>query len=480
MDPNAKYKSPKAPICQNARLDSAHTLSAASMHSMQPISRAPGMGAGISSLPSTASERPQGVEAHKYSRGLCLAFPTTASLKSRIHKLRNSRSASAVEEKASNSFRGQFKYPWRRSTEDESERRKRYRDTSALPSNNQTRVPLNPPGWDCPEWNALNWPPVDDQPKYVAPWIADLPDSQSGLRRTAHGASRGLTHAAEITASSQAFPVERPHDQRAGRQSLSSRPAAQRPPSSSTEADSNHASSGSDTSARSVRKNLVVTASEANTSTHEASPIKSQERVNHRDTTAPPVSPLVLPIQSNIRSSQVLVQESPTLGHDNDTHRSPQPPSLLSRKTLKTFYNTSPTLDGHLSPHYLSQPDSPSVRDFEEVWDSDDQSQSASQYAQCEKPPTFSKTSTADALDLLPMPQLPSPDFQAHKLLESEHASTLTLRKPPSGERTSVPDSTPTDSHQLVHSWNDGSDQRHLTTLDELIDDLGYLGQVII
>ncbi|KAL8799410.1 MAG: hypothetical protein Q9200_007546, partial [Gallowayella weberi] len=480
MDPNAKYKTPQIPVCQNANPNSAHTFSGASMRSMQPISKVPAVDARICSLPSTASGRPQGVEAHRSNQGRCLAFPSSASLMARIHKLRNSRSASAVEEKAPSSRRGPFKYPWRRSTEDEAEREKRYHDPPARPSNVPTKAPFNSPDWNSTEWDALDWPPVDAQPKYVAPWIADLPDSQSGLNHTARDTSRDLTHTADITTSPQTFPEEGLHDHRAGYQSLSSRAAAQRPPSSSTEAASNPTSSGSGTAVRSVRHHLVGTAPKVNTSAHEAGSIKSQETVNHSDVTARAVSPLVLPIQSNIQPSQVLVQETPTIGHDNDIHRSSQPLSLLSRETLKTFYNTNPTVDGQLSPHYLSQPESPSVRDFEEAWDSDGQSQSASHNVQCEKAPLFGKSSTADGLDLLPMPQLPSPDFQDYKLPEREHASTLTLGKPPNAERTSVPDSTPSDNHQLVHSWNDGSNQRHLTALDELIDDLGYLGQVII
>ncbi|KAL8696808.1 MAG: hypothetical protein Q9224_002605 [Gallowayella concinna] len=483
LDPNAKYKSPKAPVYHNANPDSAHALSAALVCSMQPNSKTPGVGASISARPSTATGRPKDFEAPKTSQGLCLAFPTSASLKATIQKLRGSRSAPAVGEHASSSRRGPLKYLWRRSTEDEAERKQRYHDTSSRPLNTQTRVPYNSPDWDSPEWNSLHGPPVDAQPKYVAPWIADLPESQTSPGRTAHGdANRCSTRAAIFTTSLREDPAGGLHEHKAGSQSPLSRPAAQRPLLSSTEAASSHASSEYKVAARSVGDNRVGTASIANGSSHEANPPKSQERVNHCDPTARAPSPLILPIQSNLRPSEVLARPTTRVGHDIAIYRSTRPSSLLhnTRETLKTFYHTSPTLDGQLSPHYLSQPESPSVRDFEEAWDSDGQSRSASHCVPCENSPLFGEISTGDNCDLLPMPQLPSPEFQGYTLPETEHASTLTLRKSSSAVLTSKSDSAPSDTHQLVHSWNDGSDQLHLTALDGLIDDLGYLGQVII
>ena len=75
--------------------------------------------------------------------------------------------------------------------------------------------------------------------------------------------------------------------------------------------------------------------------------------------------------------------------------------------------------------------------------------------------------------------------FQGYSLPQHDHASVLTIRKPPSLTfPNSKPDSispfTQQQSKQdLVHSWNDGS-EHHMTALGELVDDLGYLGRVII
>ena len=75
--------------------------------------------------------------------------------------------------------------------------------------------------------------------------------------------------------------------------------------------------------------------------------------------------------------------------------------------------------------------------------------------------------------------------FQGYSLSQHDHASVLTIRKLPSlTSPNSKPDSASPFTQQqskqdLVHSWNDGS-EHHMTALGELVDDLGYLGRVII
>ncbi|KAI4243148.1 MAG: hypothetical protein L6R42_010837 [Xanthoria sp. 1 TBL-2021] len=193
-------------------------------------------------------------------------------------------------------------------------------------------------------------------------------------------------------------------------------------------------------------------------------------------------SSFALPIQMNTPQIGLSEGEKSRTSSVTGVARS-APPSLLhdNRETLESFYLTSPTLEGQLSPHYLSQPESPSVRDFEEAWESEDQSRLASQSTPRESPPLLGKTTFGEDFQLLPMLQLPSPGFQGYSLPEAEHASTLTLRKLPSNTFTASQQRSPSShSHRLVQSWNDGSNQQHLTALDELVDDLGHLGQIII
>ena len=73
--------------------------------------------------------------------------------------------------------------------------------------------------------------------------------------------------------------------------------------------------------------------------------------------------------------------------------------------------------------------------------------------------------------------------FQGYSPHDHAHASAITVRKLPriSSKKTDcAPPFTQQSSKQdLVHSWNDGS-EHHVTALEELVDDLGYLGEVII
>lgn len=73
--------------------------------------------------------------------------------------------------------------------------------------------------------------------------------------------------------------------------------------------------------------------------------------------------------------------------------------------------------------------------------------------------------------------------FQGYSLPDHDHASALTIRKLPSitFKKTDCASPVAQQSSQqdLVHSWNDGSEHR-MTALEELVDDLGYLGEVII
>ena len=73
--------------------------------------------------------------------------------------------------------------------------------------------------------------------------------------------------------------------------------------------------------------------------------------------------------------------------------------------------------------------------------------------------------------------------FQGYSLSDHDRSSVLTARKLPSPTPKKIDGASPLTQQKtkqdLVHSWNDGS-EHHMTALGELVDDLGYLGTLII
>lgn len=135
-----------------------------------------------------------------------------------------------------------------------------------------------------------------------------------------------------------------------------------------------------------------------------------------------------------------------------------------------------------MSPYHLAQPDTPSGSEFGcDLLETCEVSNS-------EPPVTLSNVrgskdvrigSTANLHDT-EYPELEG--FQGYNLAEPEQASARTLRKFPSTTLESCGGGSPfgkTGSKDLVHSWNDGSEHR-ITALEELVDDLGYLGELIV
>ncbi len=143
---------------------------------------------------------------------------------------------------------------------------------------------------------------------------------------------------------------------------------------------------------------------------------------------------------------------------------------------------------GTMSPYHLSQPLSPLRSDFEE-----DLLRSRDGYSS----EMFSKNTTSNFDKLHVQPQSEqspitshgtlyrsSGGFEGYSLPEDEQSSVLTLRNlTDSTFKSSNGDSllSPHGSKHLVHSWNDGSKHRiNMTALDELVEDLGYLGEIIV
>lgn len=151
-----------------------------------------------------------------------------------------------------------------------------------------------------------------------------------------------------------------------------------------------------------------------------------------------------------------------------------------------------------MSPYHLSQPETPIMSEFgDELLPSLRDSESFTQMGQC--------TRTISDLDLplarpsesgADQPNVPRPQggdtqtshatlggFQGYSLPNHDDAYAPAVRERPSltfrqadSASTFSPQKTKQD---LVHSWNDGS-QHHMTALGELVDDLGYLGKLII
>lgn len=136
---------------------------------------------------------------------------------------------------------------------------------------------------------------------------------------------------------------------------------------------------------------------------------------------------------------------------------------------------------GQLSPYQLSQPDSPSVRDFEAETDITGQSTSDTRDHSFDSLSKPTKTEEQSTWELHGTPRAFTGGFQGYSLPEDEHASATTLRKHPSSIFSPASHETTSNDqnrNELIQSWNDGS-HHPMSALQELVEDLGYLGQVI-
>lgn len=392
----------------------------------------------------------------------------------KIFKLRGSKSAPEIGGK-SGLRRGPFKSFWRRSTEDE-ESRQCYRQPPNIPKESQSEIALKTPRCDSSERpSALN------QAVYVAPWVAGSTTDHVPAGCRSHSIAGQSTIGSTIESASQVWHEDVLDDTSMQRSSTISKTFSTAPfPTSMINGPGVQAIFGA--------PNTAYTAADAadmaiprRGDLHEANMSRPKNPTGSSTGSNRESSPFALPIQTN--TPRIGLLEGEKSRASSVTRVAPftgRPPSLLhdNRETLESFYLASPTLNGQMSPHYLSQPGSPSVRDFEEASEPESPSRLASQSAPFESPPLLGKPTFGGGFDSLPMPQLSSSSgFQGYSLPHEEHASDLTLRKVPSSQQQPSPSSH---SHRLVQSWNDGSSQQHLAALDELVNDLGHLGQIIV
>ena len=143
----------------------------------------------------------------------------------------------------------------------------------------------------------------------------------------------------------------------------------------------------------------------------------------------------------------------------------------LAASTLQT--------DG-MSPYHLSQPDTPSISEFGgEFLGTHVAPTSDTHVASGVREP---KELRFDSSTSLHNTKFLHPGIQGYSLAKAEQASELTHQKlstTTSEPQGGGPPFGSPGSKDLVHSWNDGSEHR-ITALEELIDDLGYLGELII
>ncbi|KAI4129592.1 MAG: hypothetical protein LQ338_002166 [Usnochroma carphineum] len=466
LDPKAKYISPKPSMHRDITQMSDHSPQGASTRPVPadvdhpvhyPLQR---------SAASTAPFQPFGRGRPVTSQGPCIVLPKVSSWMAIFRRMRGTRSAPGGNVPQTSKRPRSSRSVWETGPESS----QADRNTFSNLSHSRVRTLLNPPAW----------PLADASTEQVPPWTADsfidhfdaghapleIMDCQSYHQHTPT-ANRLRFSEESLDISGDSHVLGAPQSSR-------------RSHSSSGRAHVHRASDLAKSTATEPNNTVVSDVARVEHIEGQANPDgpKIEEECFNAVRRVP--SPLVLPIQSNAPALKTLPYEEKTTAQDTGLRQSARPPSMLydGRKTVETFYAATSSCDGQLSPHYLSQPESPSVRDFEEAWESESQAPSETQASSFASPPLLGDKSTVPECDLLQMPQLPNPGFHGYGLPGQDHGSTLTLRKPASATFTLAETFPKTD--RLVQSWDDGSSHRHVTALDELVDDLGYLGNMIV
>lgn len=134
------------------------------------------------------------------------------------------------------------------------------------------------------------------------------------------------------------------------------------------------------------------------------------------------------------------------------------------------------TYSGPMSPYRLSQPETPIMSDFDEsdvVWKRDSLPISDEfDMEQPSRPPPPPPRTHNDAA----FPT--NKGFQGYSLPTVDHQSSSTVRKLPSTTPVHIGLNHRSSKQSLVHSWDDGGEHR-MSALQELVDDMGYLGDLI-
>ena len=195
---------------------------------------------------------------------------------------------------------------------------------------------------------------------------------------------------------------------------------------------------------------------------------------------------------SELRNNSFLPSETSFLDDGSDCGPYSQERSLASSDDIQEIFSpglaASTIQTDAMSPCHLSQPISPLRSDFGEALSdlrNDHHSQTCSMNLAGDFDKLYLHPTCEPSSITQPTPQRSSGGFEGYSLREEEQSSVLTLRNLPASTSKSPSGESPF-SHQgsqdLVHSWNDGSEHRldNMTALDELVEDLGYLGEMIV
>lgn len=226
----------------------------------------------------------------------------------------------------------------------------------------------------------------------------------------------------------------------------------------------------------------------------------SSENPDGLDLAPDALEPLTDPIKMPLDEQSINPNAAPsieTLGSLELDFHSPNYGYAESLASYATSANFSPCLasntthSGPMSPCHLSQPETPIMSEFGDEFlpplrDPESLAQMG-RNTSSDLDLLLARPSSRTGLSQLPQPQqgdtnVTPKGFQGYSLPTHDHASVLTIRKPPSITFKNK-DGTPTfpqngSKQDLVHSWNDGSEHR-MTALGEFVEDLGYLRELI-
>ena len=150
-------------------------------------------------------------------------------------------------------------------------------------------------------------------------------------------------------------------------------------------------------------------------------------------------------------------------------------PSSYGQSHVPSPALSSSALPGSTSPYHSSQPETPTMSDFED-------NAYGLHYAAMPSQGLKSASNKHDhAFSLHPKPKGDG-SFDGYSLCEEHHASALAVKSLPPTHVTSPDSESAYDrksGKEFVESWNGGAELRKSIT-EDLFDDLGYLGGMII
>lgn len=176
---------------------------------------------------------------------------------------------------------------------------------------------------------------------------------------------------------------------------------------------------------------------------------------------------------------QIIPEETHNLkychdGNYHDPHNSSASISSYATNLFSPGLAASTTYTDGMSPYHLSQPDTPPISEFGGDFGVRPGPNVENRVvSDVHEPSTLQFDSTTDLHDTVQL------NSQVQGYMPKSKGSTLALQRLPTLNSPGGSTFGKTSSKDIVHSWNDGSNHR-ITALEELIDDLGYLGELII